>query len=52
MIIIVNRSNSSKTITLDSEKGRYKDKFSKEEFYCDGSITLVVERENYKILTK
>ncbi|MDU2049247.1 MAG: glycoside hydrolase family 13 protein [Clostridium perfringens] len=51
MIIIVNRSNSKKTITLDSEKGRYKDKFSKEEFYGDGSITLVVERENYKILT-
>ncbi len=51
MIIIVNRSNSRKTITLDSEKGRYKDKFSKEEFYGDGSITLEVERENYKILT-
>lgn len=51
MIIIVNRSNSRKTITLDSEEGRYKDKFSKEEFYGDGSITLEVERENYKILT-
>ena len=51
MIIIVNRSNSRKTITLDSEKRRYKDKFSKEEFYGDGSITLEVERENYKILT-
>lgn len=51
MIIIVNRSNSRKTIILDSEEGRYKDKFSKEEFYGDGSITLEVERENYKILT-
>lgn len=51
MIIIVNRSNSRKTITLDSEKGRYKDKFSKEEFYGDGSITLEVEGESYKILT-
>ncbi len=51
MIIIVNRSNSSNTITLDSEKGRYKDKFSKDECYGDGSITLEVEGESYKILT-
>ena len=51
MIILVNRSNSRKTITLDSEKGRYKDKLSKEEFYGDGNITLEVEGESYKILT-
>ena len=51
MIILVNRSNSSKTITLKGEREVYKDRFSNEEFYCDGSITLEIEGESYKILT-
>ena len=51
MIILVNRSDSSKILTLEGEEGRYKDKLSKEEFYCDGNITLEVEGESYKILT-
>lgn len=51
MIILINRSNFSKTLTLEGERGVYKDRFSNEEFYCDGSITLEIERENYKILT-
>lgn len=51
MIILVNRSNSSKTLTLKGEGEVYKDRFSNEEFYCDGSITLEIEGESYKILT-
>ena len=51
MIIIVNRSNYSKVITLKGENGSYKDRFSNEEFYSDGSITLDIEGESYKILT-
>ncbi len=51
MIILVNRSNSSKTITLKGEREVYKDRFSNEEFYCDGGITLEIEGESYKILT-
>ena len=51
MIILVNRSNSSKTITLKGEGEVYKDRFSNEEFYCNGSITLEIEGESYKILT-
>lgn len=51
MIILVNRSNSSKTLTLKGEGEVYKDRFSNEEFYCDGGITLEIEGESYKILT-
>ena len=51
MIILVNRSNSSKTLILKGEREVYKDRFSNEEFYCDGSITLEIEGESYKILT-
>lgn len=51
MMILVNRSDSRKILTLEGEEGIYKDRFSKEEFYCDGSITLEIERESYKILT-
>ncbi|HFD2046108.1 TPA: glycoside hydrolase family 13 protein [Clostridium perfringens] len=50
MIIIVNRSIYSKVITLNGENGSYKDRFSNEEFYGDGSITLDIEGESYKIL--
>lgn len=51
MIIIVNRSNYSKVITLNGENRSYKDRFSNEEFYSDVSITLDIEGESYKILT-
>lgn len=51
MIIIINRDNYNKRVTLNTKEGIYKNRFSDEIFYSKGNIIVDIEGESYKILT-